>query len=141
VLQSVRTELGAEKIAHERSDQALRDAQLTITNLTEKLHIAQQSLTMVKAELAAKRQQARKGRRKPLVASPTDAPAGGGEQPTQPVRKPRGRRATATLVKMVGKPGRAAAKASHPSRMAGKTVTKKVARSKEPKPVKWWLGR
>jgi hypothetical protein len=39
-LQTVRSELTAEKIARLRSEQALRDSRSAITNLTEELHLA-----------------------------------------------------------------------------------------------------
>jgi hypothetical protein len=89
-LQTVRLELSAEKIAREGSEQALRDSRLAITNLTEKLDLATRSLATVRAELAAERQRAKETVRKPLLAPPTDAPAGG-DQAVPAARRPRGR--------------------------------------------------
>jgi hypothetical protein len=114
-LQTVRSELTAEKIAHERSEQALRDSRSALTNLTEKLHLAAQSLAMVRAELAAERQRAKETVRKPLPAPPIDAPAGG-DQAVRAARRPRGRsREAATAV----------------------TVEKTVGKPRE-RPVRWW---
>ena len=89
-LETVHVELSAEKIARERAEQALRYARSTISNLTEKLHGAQQALTTVKAELDAERQQAQEAVRRPIEAPVTDAPANG-EEAAQTVRRPRGR--------------------------------------------------
>jgi hypothetical protein len=93
VLQSVRSELAAEKIARERSDQALRNAQVTISDLTAKLHLAQQSGRRIGAELAARTAQETGGRQ----------PEGDRRGTINTVRKPRGRPRKATVVQTVEK--------------------------------------
>ncbi len=115
VVQSLRTELAAEKIAHERSEQALRDAQSTISSLTEKLHGAQQALTTVKAELATERQKAQEASREPIAAATIKARANV-DQPVETVRRP------------VGRPGK---------QPVVQTVDQPVRKPSE-KPVKWW---
>jgi hypothetical protein len=114
-LQTVRSELTAEKIAHERSERALRESQSAITNLTGELHLARQSLATVRAELAAERQRAKEPVRKPLPAPPTAVPAGG-DQAVPAARRPRGRPRKATIAV---------------------TVEQTVRKPRE-KPVRWW---
>ena len=110
-LQAVRSELTAEKIAHEHSDQVLRDSRSAITNLTEKLHAAAQSLAAVRAELAAERQRANETIRKSLPAPPA-----GGDQAVPAARRPRGR----------------------PRKAAIAVTVEKTVRKPQEKPVRWW---
>jgi hypothetical protein len=46
--------LGTAKIARERAELRLRDAQATISNLTEKLHVAQPAAKRAEADLASR---------------------------------------------------------------------------------------
>jgi hypothetical protein len=80
-LQAVRTELASEKVARERAEQALRDARVTITNLTEKLHDAQRAGLRIDAESASRTAHEAVGQQ----------PMGDREETTQTVRRPRGR--------------------------------------------------
>ena len=150
-LETVRTELSAEKIARERAEQALRGAQSTITNLTEKLHDAQQALATVKAEVVAERQNAVEAARTPIAALATDAPANG-DAAVQTVRRPVGRPRKQTTV---GKPIAAPATAApadcgqpmepvrrprgRPRKPAVVQTVEKAAKKPRAKPVKWWL--
>jgi hypothetical protein len=111
----VRSELAAEKLGHERAEQALRDAQSTITNLTKKLHDAQQALTAAKAGLAAECQQGQESVRKSLPTPPTVAPAGD-DQAAPAARRPRGR----------------------PRKAAIAVAVEKTVRKPREKPVRWW---
>ena len=135
-LQAVRSELTAEKIAHERSEQALRDSRSAITNLTEELHLATQSLATVRAELAAERQRAKETVRKPLPAPPTAVPAGG-DQAVPAARRPRGRPRRAPIAETVEA-------ASATARQDSAGIAKKrgsAARQPKAKLVKWWLAK
>jgi hypothetical protein len=93
----------------------LRDSRSAITNLTEELHVAKQSLATVRAELAAEPQWAEETVRKPLPSPPINAPAGG-DQAVPAARRPRGRPRKAAIV----------------------VTVEKTVRKPQEKPVKWW---
>jgi hypothetical protein len=134
-LQTVRSELTAEKIAHERSEQALRDSRSAITNLTGELHLATQSLATVRAELAEERQRAKETVGKPLPSPPTDAPAGG-DQAVPAARRPRGRPRKAPIAVTV----EAALTTARQDSAGVAKARASTARQPKAKPVKWWLG-
>jgi chromosome segregation ATPase len=116
-LQSVRSDLAAQ----ERSSQALRDAQASIANLTEKLHCTEQALQTVKSELASKAAQ----------DAARNQVAGGDYGAAQRVRRPVGRPR-----KQVEKTLRTSKKATS----AGEAKPKRTPKLPE-KPVKWWVGK
>jgi hypothetical protein len=140
VLRSVRSELATEKLGHERAEQALCDALSTITDLTKKLHDAEQALTAAKAKLAAECQQAQESISKRMAAPPTDAPLVG-DEPVPMVRGLRGRSRGQAVVQTPQRSIKADGRRAEPFRRAGKKAVK-VADPKERKsrPVRWWLG-
>jgi hypothetical protein len=134
-LQTVRSELTAEKTAHERSEQALRDSRSAITDLTEQLHLAKQSLATVRAELAVEPQRPEETVRKPLPSPPINAPAGG-DQAVPAARRPRGGPRKAPIAVTV--------ETAATARQDSAGIAKKrasAARQPKAKPVKWWLAK
>jgi hypothetical protein len=87
VLQTARSELGTANIPRECAELRLRDAQATISNLTEKLHFAQRAAKKAEAESA------------PRTAreAPSGQVAGRREEPVLKTRK-------ATVEQTIGKP-------------------------------------
>ena len=111
-LQSVRADLAAERSARERAEQGLRDAQATISGLTEKLHHARQP-----------------------VAVPPPEPAA--EVEVEKVRRPVGRPRKHPVVEAAAKP--ATEQRVKPAREPReKPVREPRARRSGDKPVRWW---
>jgi hypothetical protein len=133
-IQTVRAELVAERLARERAEQACRGAQVTIGNLSEKLHAASQALDTAKAELATERRRA--------VESTGAQRASNGVPAVPTVRRPVGRPRKQAVGETVEKLVEPSAKAKAPAVTKRTKVSEKLDRAAQrpaAKPIRWWL--
>jgi hypothetical protein len=122
-LQSVRTELLAERAVRVSAEQAARDAQAATRDLEGRLD-------GVRAELATERRARRNAEDALRDARYATAPAPADEAAIPPVRRP------------VGRPRKATAEPQPAAKPRGAKVARKPARAaRQPsgKPIKWWL--